>query len=165
MVNGCGTVGWTEIGKCNRKTRRKPAPVLLRSTEIPIDFTWDPTRAAEGGSRRLTPDLWHDSIVVPFSLISFLIFPILHLTSFPQNQKWKYTELWHCTLLCTVYSSMFHRMRWQQISVCFSRDADNETGQLTRKTKIIIRGKPPHINITGSIWQHAAMKQHACTTL
>jgi hypothetical protein len=75
------------IGKCNRKTKRKPAPVLLRSQEIPIAFTWDPTRDSEGGSRRLTPEICHDSIVVPFSLISFLILPILYLTSFPQTQK------------------------------------------------------------------------------
>jgi hypothetical protein len=38
----------------NRSTQRKPAPVLLCPQQIPHDLTWDRTRAAAVGDRRLT---------------------------------------------------------------------------------------------------------------
>jgi hypothetical protein len=50
----CGAVGGMRIGKGNRRTGRKPAPVPLRSPQIPHDLTWARTRAAALGSRRLT---------------------------------------------------------------------------------------------------------------
>jgi hypothetical protein len=42
------------IGRGNRSTRRKPAPVPLRPPQIPYDLTRTRTRAAAVGSRRLT---------------------------------------------------------------------------------------------------------------
>jgi hypothetical protein len=43
-----GAVGGMRIGRGNRSTRRKAAPVPL------YDLTWDRTRAAAVGSQRLT---------------------------------------------------------------------------------------------------------------
>jgi hypothetical protein len=50
----CGVVGGMKIGRGNRSTRRKPTPVSLCPPQIPHDLTWDRTRAAAEGSRRLT---------------------------------------------------------------------------------------------------------------
>jgi hypothetical protein len=50
----CGTVGGMRIGRGNRSTRRKPAPVPLCSPQIPHDQAWARTRAAAVGNRRLT---------------------------------------------------------------------------------------------------------------
>jgi hypothetical protein len=47
-------VGGMRIGRGNRSTRRKPAPVPLCPPQIPHDLTWDRTRAAAVGCRRLT---------------------------------------------------------------------------------------------------------------
>jgi hypothetical protein len=49
-----GAVGGLRIGRGNRSTRRKPAPVPLCTPKIPHDLTWDRTRAAAMGSQRLT---------------------------------------------------------------------------------------------------------------
>jgi hypothetical protein len=49
-----GAVGGIRIGRGNRSTRRKPAPVPLCPPHIPHDLTWDRTRAAAVGSQRLT---------------------------------------------------------------------------------------------------------------
>jgi hypothetical protein len=54
MVDECGAVGGKRIGRGNRSTRRKPAPVPLCPPQIPHDLTWARTRAAAVGSRRLT---------------------------------------------------------------------------------------------------------------
>jgi hypothetical protein len=48
----CGAVGGMRIGRKNRSTRRKPAPVPLCPPQIPHDLTWDRTLAAAVGSRR-----------------------------------------------------------------------------------------------------------------
>jgi hypothetical protein len=50
-VDDYGAVGGMRIGRGNRSTRRKPAPVPLCP---PHDLTWDRTRAAAVGSQRLT---------------------------------------------------------------------------------------------------------------
>jgi hypothetical protein len=42
------------IGRGNRSTRRKPAPVPLLSPQIPHDLNQVRTRASVVGSRRLT---------------------------------------------------------------------------------------------------------------
>jgi hypothetical protein len=47
----CGAVGGMRIGRGNRSTRRKPAPVPLCPLQIPHDLTWARTRAAAVGSR------------------------------------------------------------------------------------------------------------------
>jgi hypothetical protein len=49
-----GVVGGMRIGKGNRSTRRKPAPVPLCPSQIPHDLTWDRTRAAAVGSQQVT---------------------------------------------------------------------------------------------------------------
>jgi hypothetical protein len=49
-----GAVGGMRIGRANRSTRRKPAPVLLCPPQIPPDLTWDRTRTSAVGSQQLT---------------------------------------------------------------------------------------------------------------
>jgi hypothetical protein len=49
-----GAVGGMRIGRVNRSTRRKPAPVPLCPPQIPHYPTWVRTRAAEVGSRWLS---------------------------------------------------------------------------------------------------------------
>jgi hypothetical protein len=49
-----GAIGGMRIGRGNRSTRRKPAPVPLCPPQIPHDLTWDRTWAAAMGSQRLT---------------------------------------------------------------------------------------------------------------
>jgi hypothetical protein len=50
----CGAIGGMKIGRGNRSTRRKPAPVSLCPPQIPHDQTRARTRAAAVGSQRLT---------------------------------------------------------------------------------------------------------------
>jgi hypothetical protein len=50
----CGAVGGMRICRGNRSTLRKPALVPLCQSQIPRNLTWDRTKAAEVGSRRLT---------------------------------------------------------------------------------------------------------------
>jgi hypothetical protein len=52
----CGAVGGMRIGRGDRSTRRKPAPVLLCPPQIIHDLNWARTRAAAVGSRR--PTAW-----------------------------------------------------------------------------------------------------------
>jgi hypothetical protein len=42
----CGTVGGMRIGRGNRSTWRKPAPVPLCLSQIPHDLTWSRSRVA-----------------------------------------------------------------------------------------------------------------------
>jgi hypothetical protein len=49
-----GTVYGMRIGRGNQSVRRKPAPVPLCPPQILHGLTWDRTRAAKVGSRRLT---------------------------------------------------------------------------------------------------------------
>jgi hypothetical protein len=49
----CGAVGGMRIGRGNRSTQRKTAPVPLRLPQIP-HVAWARTRAAAVGSQRLT---------------------------------------------------------------------------------------------------------------
>jgi hypothetical protein len=53
-VDDYGAVGGMRIGRGNRRTRRKPAPVPLCPPQIPHDLTWDRIRAAVVGNQRLT---------------------------------------------------------------------------------------------------------------
>jgi hypothetical protein len=53
MIDECGAVGGMRIGRGNRSTRRKAAPVPLCPPQIPHDLTWARTRAAVVGSRWL----------------------------------------------------------------------------------------------------------------
>jgi hypothetical protein len=50
----CGAIGGMKIGRGNRSTRRKPAPVPLCPPQIPHDLNRARTRAAAVGSQRLT---------------------------------------------------------------------------------------------------------------
>jgi hypothetical protein len=54
MIDKYGAFGGMRIGRGNRSNRTKPAPVPLCAPQIPYDVTWDGTRAAVMGSRRLT---------------------------------------------------------------------------------------------------------------
>jgi hypothetical protein len=57
MIEGeCGAVDEMRIGRGNRSTRRKPAPVPLRPPQILHDLAWARIRASEVGSLRL--DAW-----------------------------------------------------------------------------------------------------------
>jgi hypothetical protein len=51
----CGAIGGMKIGRGNRSTRSKPAPVPLSPPQIPHDLTRARARAAAVGSRRLAP--------------------------------------------------------------------------------------------------------------
>jgi hypothetical protein len=53
-IDECGAVSGMRIGNGNRSTRRKPAPEPPSPPQTPRDLTWDRTRAAAVGSRRLT---------------------------------------------------------------------------------------------------------------
>jgi hypothetical protein len=53
MIHEYGEFCGMRIDRGNRSTRRKPAPVPLCPSQIPHDPTWDRTRAATVGSRRL----------------------------------------------------------------------------------------------------------------
>jgi hypothetical protein len=55
MINDdYGAVNGMKIGRGNRSTRRKSAPVPLRPPQNPHDLTWNRTRTAAVGSQRLT---------------------------------------------------------------------------------------------------------------
>jgi hypothetical protein len=49
----CGAVGGVRVGRGNRSTARKSAPVPLCPPQIPHDLTWARTRVAAVGSWRL----------------------------------------------------------------------------------------------------------------
>jgi hypothetical protein len=50
----CEAVGGMRIGRGNRSTRRKPAPMPLCPPQISHDMTWARTRVAAVGTRHLT---------------------------------------------------------------------------------------------------------------
>jgi hypothetical protein len=55
MIDGdCGAIGGMKIGRGNRGTRRKPAPVPLCLPQIPRDHTRARTRGAAVRSQRLS---------------------------------------------------------------------------------------------------------------
>jgi hypothetical protein len=54
MIDEYGAFDGMKIGRGNRSTRRKPAPLSLFSPQIPYYLTWDRTRAAAVGNWRLT---------------------------------------------------------------------------------------------------------------
>jgi hypothetical protein len=54
MIDERGAVGGMRIGRGNRSTRRKRAPVPLYPPQIPHDVICTRTRAAAVGSRQLT---------------------------------------------------------------------------------------------------------------
>jgi hypothetical protein len=54
MICEYGAFGGMRIGRGNRSTQRKAAPVPLCPPQFPHDLTWDGTRAAAVGSWRLT---------------------------------------------------------------------------------------------------------------
>jgi hypothetical protein len=62
--NECGEVGGMRIGRGNRNTRRKPAPVPLCPPQIPHDLTRHRTRVAAATNRLSygtdVPDPWLD---------------------------------------------------------------------------------------------------------
>jgi hypothetical protein len=53
MIDEYGAIRRMRIGRGNQSTPIKPAPVPLRSPQIPHDLTWDRTRASTVETRRL----------------------------------------------------------------------------------------------------------------
>jgi hypothetical protein len=53
MINGCGAVHGRRIGRGDRSTRRKPAPLQNCSPQIPHDLTSDRTQGTAVGNRSL----------------------------------------------------------------------------------------------------------------
>jgi hypothetical protein len=51
----CAAIGGKRVGRGNRSTRRKPAPVPLCPLQIPHNLTRTRTRGAAVGSQRLPP--------------------------------------------------------------------------------------------------------------
>jgi hypothetical protein len=67
-----GAVGGMRIGRGNRRTRRKPAPVPLCPPQIPHDLTWDRTRAAAYirlSSDRFLSNVFHFILRLTYALI------------------------------------------------------------------------------------------------
>jgi hypothetical protein len=58
----CGAIGGMKIGRGNRSTERKPAPVPLCPQQIPHDLTRAQTQDAAVGSQRLTASAMARSI-------------------------------------------------------------------------------------------------------
>jgi hypothetical protein len=75
----CGAGGGMRIGRGNRSTRRKPAPLPLRP---PHDLTCAGTRVASVGSRRLTawamarPPVWLSANHILFWLVIWLDYEV-----------------------------------------------------------------------------------------
>jgi hypothetical protein len=73
-----GEVGGIRIGRGNRSTWRKPAPVPHCPPQIPYDMNWDRTRAATVGSRRPTAFAL-PNIVLLTVILSIRVFKIKSL--------------------------------------------------------------------------------------
>jgi hypothetical protein len=74
MINEYGAVGGI-IGRGNRSTRRKSAPVPFCPPQIPHDLTWDRTQAAVLGSQLLLfLQLITEILIFAFILIKNVIF-------------------------------------------------------------------------------------------
>jgi hypothetical protein len=75
----CGALGGMRIGRGDRSSRRKPAPVPLCPPQIQHDLTWARTRGAAVGSRRLKAwaMAWHSPLLPPLLLL--LLSLSLHL--------------------------------------------------------------------------------------
>jgi hypothetical protein len=87
----CGAVGGMKIGRVNRSTRRKPAPVPLCSPQIPHDLTRARTPAAAVESQRLTA--W--SMAQPNNQLTTAVFKISSKRwSYPCNRPWRPIGLW-----------------------------------------------------------------------
>jgi hypothetical protein len=69
----CGAIGGMKIGRGNRSTRRKPAPVPLCPPQIPHDQTRARTRSAAVGSQRLTfwAMEWRYGYLISLKLLGF----------------------------------------------------------------------------------------------
>jgi hypothetical protein len=71
--NDCGAIGGM-LGRGNRSTRRRPAPMLLCSPQIPHDLTRARIQADAVGSQRLPPELRHGlTLYVPHLHYKFQI--------------------------------------------------------------------------------------------
>jgi hypothetical protein len=66
----CGTVGGMRIGRGNRSTRIKPAPVPLCPPQIEHDLIWTRTRAAAVGGR---PGVSLALLCRPYTVLSCVV--------------------------------------------------------------------------------------------
>jgi hypothetical protein len=98
----CGVVGGMRIGRGNRSTRRKPAPVPLCPPQTPHDLTWARTRAAAMKGWRLTA--W--SMALPSSHLcqSLLRFPDKNSLSFSHFPNAWYILLCSFIAICVYVS-------------------------------------------------------------
>jgi hypothetical protein len=97
-----GAVGWMRIGRGNRSTRRKPAPVQLCPSQIPHDLTWDRTRAGTMGSQRLTA--W--AMARPRSLVSG--YQDFRVTYCPDSHGKESTWRWNQQVILKRCSTRLH---------------------------------------------------------
>jgi hypothetical protein len=91
----CGAVGGKRMGRGNRNTGRKPAPVSFCPPYIPHDMTWARTRAAAVGSSWLTA----------WAMARYL--------SYLCNRPWRPIGLWDVEVP-TFSRQLTHRWRWCQ---------------------------------------------------
>jgi hypothetical protein len=85
----CRAVGGMRIGRGSLSTRRKSAPMPLWPPQITHDLTWDRTRAATVGSRRLTA----------WAMARPLCSPTFPLAVWPRRTLTSFTTDAHCSLL------------------------------------------------------------------
>jgi hypothetical protein len=72
MINEYGAAGGMRTGRGNLSTRRKPAPVPLCTPQTPYDVSWDRTRAAGVGSRRLTLSWRGGELIIKLTFLIIL---------------------------------------------------------------------------------------------
>jgi hypothetical protein len=98
MDDECGVIGGM-LGRGNRSTRRKPAPVALCPPQMPHDLTWARTGAATVGNRRLTAWAAEWPKEGPYLSKVPMLSPCLirHLSTTPwrRMRKWSYSFTFH----------------------------------------------------------------------
>jgi hypothetical protein len=86
------------IGRGNRSTQRKPAPVPLFPSQIPHDLTWDRTRAATVGSQRLTA--WAVALPLLLYIYTYLVYTVTRITGCGDQEC--DNEKCHYIVLCLI---------------------------------------------------------------
>jgi hypothetical protein len=113
MINEYGAFGGMRIGRGNRSTLRNLVSVPLCPPQIPHDLTWDRTRAAAVGSRRLTAWAKARPVLVRLLMDRGVTFDLI--TQWPRVSIWPYIVLVSCQLNCVQY--------WERVVTCNTGDA------------------------------------------
>jgi hypothetical protein len=121
----CRSVGRMIIGRENRCTLRKPAPVPFCPPHIPHDLTWDRTRAAALESRRLTA--W--AVARP----TRICYKGSHILSSSPHRR-DGSANFSCNLLCTLAKSHAQYAHCPHVVNDNSRHAP---GQQNRRTLVV----------------------------